>query len=81
MEEVRAVTYDHLDWLEVQFSQRTGCSASRQTEKATGPHLLIAEAQSGTSENHPESGGTGNVDHTAFPLDAHLAPPPLHGYA
>ena len=78
---MRTFSYNYLDWLEVQFSQRTGCSASRQTEKATGPHLLITEAQSGTFENHPEGGGISNVDHTAFPFDAHLAPSPLHGYA
>ena len=81
LEEMRTLSYNHLDWLEIQFLQRTGLSAPWQTEETPGPYFLVTETQSGAIEGDSKNSGTGNVDHSTFSTDAYMAPPPLHGHA
>ena len=54
--------------MEVQFSQRFGCSPSGQTKETPGPHTITFEAQQSLSEDHSKSGWPGYVDYSTFPL-------------
>ena len=81
MEEMRTISYNHLDWLEIQFLQWIGVSTPRQAAEAPGSHLLLVEAQSRAIEGDSKNGGPSHVDHSTLSTDAYMAPPPVHGHA
>ena len=70
-----------MDRMEIQFPQRFDFSAPSEATETFGFGCFLIEAQPCSSEDHPEDGRPGHVDHTALPTHASLASSSLYGHA